>query len=280
MVYEQEPDAERYERHAGFAGPSPAARSGTARSSARRWASRRTSTTPSGSSRTWTPSRRPRARRSSWPPGRTRWRWASLPRPLRHRRMSEPSYPAPSDPADLGFEAIVYEKAPPRATITLNRPEVLNAFDFRMLREIARGPRGRFLGRRDPRGRRHGRGACVLRGRRPEGVEPRLPGQAGRVLEVVRRVQGRPRQAARDRQADARAHQRRLRRGRQRAADGLRPLRHRRRHVHPPRRSPARVGARGRRDAVAPDHGRRAPGARSSSSARRSRPGRPRSGGS
>ena len=37
-----------------------------------------------------------------------------------------------------GFERIVYEKAPPRATITLNRPEVLNAFDFQMLREIAR----------------------------------------------------------------------------------------------------------------------------------------------
>ena len=52
--------------------------------------------------------------------------------------MTEPSYPAPRDPAELGFEAIVYEKAPPRATITLNRPEVLNAFDFRMLREIAR----------------------------------------------------------------------------------------------------------------------------------------------
>ena len=50
-----------------------------------------------------------------------------------------------------------------------------------------------------------------------------LPGQAERVLEVVRRVQGRARPAARDRQADARAHQRRLRRRRQRAADGLRP---------------------------------------------------------
>jgi hypothetical protein len=35
--------------------------------------------------------------------------------------MSEPSYPAPRDPSELGFEAIVYEKAPPRATITLNR---------------------------------------------------------------------------------------------------------------------------------------------------------------
>jgi enoyl-CoA hydratase/carnithine racemase len=52
--------------------------------------------------------------------------------------VSEPERPAPRDPAELGFERIVYEKAPPRATITLNRPEVLNAFDFRMLRELAR----------------------------------------------------------------------------------------------------------------------------------------------
>lgn len=52
--------------------------------------------------------------------------------------MAEPTHPRPSDPADLGFEAIVYEKLPPRATIRLNRPEVLNAFDFRMLREITR----------------------------------------------------------------------------------------------------------------------------------------------
>jgi enoyl-CoA hydratase/carnithine racemase len=48
------------------------------------------------------------------------------------------SNPTPRSPAELGFETIVYEKAPPRATITLNRPEVLNAFDFRMLRELAR----------------------------------------------------------------------------------------------------------------------------------------------
>ncbi len=41
-------------------------------------------------------------------------------------------------PDELGFQTIVYEKSPPRATITLNRPEVLNAFDFRMLREITR----------------------------------------------------------------------------------------------------------------------------------------------
>ena len=52
--------------------------------------------------------------------------------------MTQPDAPRPVDPAELGFERIVYEKAPPRATITLNRPEILNAFDFKMLREIAR----------------------------------------------------------------------------------------------------------------------------------------------
>ena len=52
--------------------------------------------------------------------------------------MSEPTHPRPRDPSELGFETIVYEKAPPRATIRLNRPDVLNAFDFRMLRELAR----------------------------------------------------------------------------------------------------------------------------------------------
>jgi enoyl-CoA hydratase/carnithine racemase len=52
--------------------------------------------------------------------------------------VSEPSRPEPRSPDELGFETIVYEKAAPRATIRLNRPDVLNAFDFRMLREIAR----------------------------------------------------------------------------------------------------------------------------------------------
>jgi enoyl-CoA hydratase/carnithine racemase len=51
---------------------------------------------------------------------------------------SQPSAPRPLPPEELGFDRIVYSKAPPRATITLNRPEVLNAFDFQMLREIAR----------------------------------------------------------------------------------------------------------------------------------------------
>jgi enoyl-CoA hydratase/carnithine racemase len=52
--------------------------------------------------------------------------------------LAEPTHPTPSSPDELGFASIVYEKAPPRATITFNRPEVLNAFDFRMLRELAR----------------------------------------------------------------------------------------------------------------------------------------------
>jgi enoyl-CoA hydratase/carnithine racemase len=52
--------------------------------------------------------------------------------------MPEPAQPRPLPPEELGFERIVYEKAPPRATIRLNRPDVLNAFDFQMLRELAR----------------------------------------------------------------------------------------------------------------------------------------------
>jgi enoyl-CoA hydratase/carnithine racemase len=52
--------------------------------------------------------------------------------------VPEPAQPRPLPPEKLGFERIVYEKAPPRATIRLNRPDVLNAFDFQMLRELAR----------------------------------------------------------------------------------------------------------------------------------------------
>jgi enoyl-CoA hydratase/carnithine racemase len=52
--------------------------------------------------------------------------------------VGEPAQPRPLPPEELGFERIVYEKTPPRATITLNRPDVLNAFDFKMLRELAR----------------------------------------------------------------------------------------------------------------------------------------------
>jgi enoyl-CoA hydratase/carnithine racemase len=51
---------------------------------------------------------------------------------------AEPDAPRPVAPEELDFERIVYTKEPPRATIRLNRPDVLNAFDFRMLRELAR----------------------------------------------------------------------------------------------------------------------------------------------
>ncbi len=51
---------------------------------------------------------------------------------------AEPSAPRPVSPDELAFQRIRYEKTPPRATVTLNRPEVLNAFDFLMLRELAR----------------------------------------------------------------------------------------------------------------------------------------------
>src|SRR6478736_8393736 len=70
--------------------------------------------------------------------GRVQARLPAAERHVRRRLVSEPDAPLPLDPAELGFERIRYEKAPPRATITLNRPEVLNAFDFRMLRELAR----------------------------------------------------------------------------------------------------------------------------------------------
>ena len=66
-----------------------------------------------------------------------RWRWACRSTST-SRTLAEPTYPSPRSPEELGFEKIVYEKAPPRATITFNRPEILNAFDFQMLRELAR----------------------------------------------------------------------------------------------------------------------------------------------
>ena len=52
--------------------------------------------------------------------------------------MSESSAPTPQTPEQLGFEKIVYAKRDWRATVTINRPEVLNAFDFQTLRELAR----------------------------------------------------------------------------------------------------------------------------------------------
>ena len=53
--------------------------------------------------------------------------------------MSEPDAPiAAADPSTLGFERIRYVRdgASGVATITIDRPEVMNAFDFRTLREL------------------------------------------------------------------------------------------------------------------------------------------------
>src|SRR5919109_680209 len=115
----------------------PAERFATDVSLAHRWATRRIATTRSGSGLTWMRSRTRREARSSWRPARTPWSGAAASRSC-SRNLTEPTHPRPTAPSELGFESIVYEKTAPRATITLNRPEVLNAFDFRMLRELAR----------------------------------------------------------------------------------------------------------------------------------------------
>ena len=52
--------------------------------------------------------------------------------------MAEPATPRPAAPEELAFERIRYAKADGVATVTIDRPEVLNAFDFRTLRELGR----------------------------------------------------------------------------------------------------------------------------------------------
>jgi enoyl-CoA hydratase/carnithine racemase len=52
--------------------------------------------------------------------------------------MAEPTIPTPADPAELGLERVRYAKAHGVATVTIDRPDVLNAFDFQTLRELAR----------------------------------------------------------------------------------------------------------------------------------------------
>jgi len=47
-------------------------------------------------------------------------------------------YPEPQTPESLGFEQILYTKREGRATVTINRPSVLNALNFAALREMSR----------------------------------------------------------------------------------------------------------------------------------------------
>jgi enoyl-CoA hydratase/carnithine racemase len=53
--------------------------------------------------------------------------------------MAEQSAPMAVDPGSLGFEHIGYDRdATGVATVTINRPDVLNALDFATMRELAR----------------------------------------------------------------------------------------------------------------------------------------------
>ncbi|MGH2373569.1 MAG: enoyl-CoA hydratase-related protein [bacterium] len=47
-------------------------------------------------------------------------------------------YPTPQDPRSLHFERILYAKTAHRATVVINRPEVLNSLNFQTLREMSR----------------------------------------------------------------------------------------------------------------------------------------------
>ena len=47
-------------------------------------------------------------------------------------------YPSPLKPEELGFKNILYTKAGGVATVTINRPEVLNATNFPTLKEMSR----------------------------------------------------------------------------------------------------------------------------------------------
>jgi len=55
-------------------------------------------------------------------------------------RAPEPRAPEPVDPSELGFRTVRFAKdaATAVATVTIDRPDVMNAFDFGTLRELAR----------------------------------------------------------------------------------------------------------------------------------------------
>ena len=106
---------------------------------------------------------------------------------------------------ELGFETIVYEKAPPRATIKLNRPDVLNAFDSG-LSARSHAPRRTRPGTTRSGRRRHRRGACLLRRRQPALLEADASASPGTGSRSG--VGGRARPVARARRADDRAHRR------------------------------------------------------------------------
>ena len=52
--------------------------------------------------------------------------------------MSEQQFPSPQSSESFGFENIIYAKDGPVATVTINRPKVLNCLNFPALREMSR----------------------------------------------------------------------------------------------------------------------------------------------
>ena len=175
---------------------STARRSATARSSALRPATRSTATTPSSSSSDRDSFKdrayRHEVRRDRQACAGVGCRVRGLLRRCRLIRR------APSPRTSLGFERIVYTKGtaagddPPQSPGPALKPRSTSACCLRDRTRL----RGRELGRRHSRRRRHGHGPCVLRRRRPEGLGRRARRQARRVLEVVWRLQGHARPLA------------------------------------------------------------------------------------
>ena len=284
IQYESEPDRRALRSSTSTSSPRRSSAGVPARQGVRLAVRRadRTGTTPSSSGTTWTSFKAAASSEEFAAAGKDAMAMG-IPFTVHFAddRVTEPTHPTPARPGRArlrddrlreGAAARDDHAQPP------GRPERLRLPDA--ARDRAR-LRGRVLGRRDPRRRRHRHRPRVLRRRRPPLLGRGPARQLAGVLEVVRRVQGHARPAARDRQADDRAHQRDRRRRRQRAADGVRPLRDGRRRVHPARRARARLRPGRRRDAVAPADGRRPPRARDHPPLRRD-PGarRPRSGGS